>query len=233
MTLRQNISSNLKKSDTDYFFVDEKGNLNPVSYKFVNFFSKYIKEVREKVASELQTDEAQFNAELKEIGSKYFSTQFLSDRIAFVTATVEDDKTKEKKPVYFYNDNLDVLEQFPVNTQQLQTHINKYMEDSFKTAKEIANTENSTGENQLNEAIAQQPVQAKSGDVANLQKAVNANSTIQYADSRIDTPQELQDAFGTWISRTGYGLNNKPARPISISQVQTLVRNAMQKLGYK
>jgi hypothetical protein len=81
--------------------------------------------------------------------------------------------------------------------------------------------------------VAPQPVQAASGDVANLQKAVNANPTIQYADSRIDTPQELEAAFGTWISRTGYGLQNKPVRPISISQVQTLVKNAMQKLGYK
>jgi len=81
--------------------------------------------------------------------------------------------------------------------------------------------------------INQQPVQAQSGDVANLQKAVNANPTIEYANSRIDTPQELQDAFGTWISRTGYSLQNKPVRPISISMVQTLVKNAMVKLGYK
>jgi hypothetical protein len=56
---------------------------------------------------------------------------------------------------------------------------------------------------------------------------------VQYADSRIDTPQELQDAFGAWISRTGYGLNQKPIKPISISMVQSLVRNAMEKLGYK
>ena len=81
--------------------------------------------------------------------------------------------------------------------------------------------------------INDQPVQAQSGDVANLQKAVNANSTIQYADSRIDTPQELEDAFGTWLSRTGYSLNAKPNRPLSISLMQTYVRNAMEKLGYK
>jgi hypothetical protein len=89
-----------------------------------------------------------------------------------------------------------------------------------------------------NEEITPQPIPqgnqvTASGDVANLQKAVNATSTVQYADSRIDTPQELQDAFGNWISRTGYSLNNKPIRPISISMVQTLVKNAMQKLGYK
>jgi hypothetical protein len=81
--------------------------------------------------------------------------------------------------------------------------------------------------------LVQQPVQAQSGDVANLQKVVNANTTIQYADSRIDTPQELQDAFGTWLSRTGYGLSRKPVRALSISQMQTYVRNAMTKLGYK
>jgi hypothetical protein len=89
-----------------------------------------------------------------------------------------------------------------------------------------------------NEDITPQPIPqgnqvTASGDVANLQKAVNATSTVQYADSRIDTPQELQDAFANWISRTGYSLNNKPIRPISISMVQTLVKNAMQKLGYK
>lgn len=81
--------------------------------------------------------------------------------------------------------------------------------------------------------VGQQPVQAQSGDAANLQKAVNATSTVRYADSRIDTPQELEAAFGDWISRTGYSLSNKPVRPISISTVQTLVRNAMLKLGYK
>ena len=85
----------------------------------------------------------------------------------------------------------------------------------------------------LNEIIASQPLQTATGDVANLQKAVNTTSTVQYADSRIDTPQELQDAFGNWISRTGYGLNNKPVRPITISTVQSLVKNAMLKLGYK
>ena len=90
-----------------------------------------------------------------------------------------------------------------------------------------------TADNIQEQDLVQQPVQTQTGDVANLQKAVNANTTIQYADSRIDTPQELQDAFGTWIGRTGYALNNKPVRPISISQVQTLVKNAMTKLGYK
>jgi len=85
---------------------------------------------------------------------------------------------------------------------------------------------------QVNE-IAPQPVQAASGAVANLQKAVNNNPTIQYADSRIVTPQQLEAAFGTWLSRTGYGLNIKPNRPLTISQMQTYVRNAMEKLGYQ
>ena len=150
MTLRQNISSNLKRLNTDYFLVDEEGNLNPISYKFVNFFKKYVKQVRDGVVDELQDEEKQFVEELKNIESQYFSTQFISDRIAYITATVEDDKTKEKKPIYFYNDKLDVLEQFPVNTQQLQNHINQYMKDSFKTAKELAGSDAPLGENKIN-----------------------------------------------------------------------------------
>ena len=249
MTLRQNISSNLKKSDTDYFFVDEKGTLNPVSYKFVNFFSKYIKEVREKIASELQADEAQFNAELKEIGSKYFSTQFLSDRIAFVTATVEDDKTKEKKPVYFYNDKLDILEQFPVNTQQLQTHINKYMQDSFKTAKEVADTENSTGGNELDEVaptvasagrvttnakaprqpVAGQKQTRQPGDVKRLGLVTQNNATVQKASSAINTAVEFPEAFRVWFQTLGY----KPDNPaINISKVRREIEAVMKSMGY-
>lgn len=150
MTLRQNISSNLKRLNTNYFLVDEEGNLNPISYKFVNFFKKYVKQVRDGVVDELQDDEKQFVEELKNIKSQYFTTQFISDRIAYITATVEDDKTKEKKPIYFYNDKLDVLEQFPVNTQQLQNHINQYMKDSFKTAKELAGSDAPLGENKIN-----------------------------------------------------------------------------------
>ena len=149
MTLKQNISSNLKRLDTDYFLVDEDGNLNQISYKFVNFFTKYVKQVRDSV-KELQDEEKQFVEELKNIENQYFSTQFISDRIAYITATVEDDKTKEKKPIYFYNDNLDVLEEFPVNIQQLQNHINQYMKDSFKTAKEMAGSDAPLGENKIN-----------------------------------------------------------------------------------
>jgi len=81
--------------------------------------------------------------------------------------------------------------------------------------------------------IVDQPVQAQNGDVATLQKVVNANPAIQYADSRINTPQELEDAFGTWLSRTGYGLQKKVRRPLSIPQMLSYVRNAMEKLGYK
>ena len=89
----------------------------------------------------------------------------------------------------------------------------------------------------VSEVIAPQPAQTATapatGDVANLQKAANNSPTIQYADSKIDTPQELQAAFGDWLSRTGYGKSQKVPRNITISQVQTLVKNAMIALGYK
>jgi hypothetical protein len=86
----------------------------------------------------------------------------------------------------------------------------------------------------MNEVMPPTQLQGnQTGDVANLRNAANKAPTMQYADSRIDTPDELQAAFGDWISRTGYSLNIKPIRPISISQVQTLVTNAMIKLGYK
>jgi len=81
--------------------------------------------------------------------------------------------------------------------------------------------------------ITNMPVRAKSGAVQNLQKAVNDNPTIQYADSRIVSPEQLEAAFGTWLSRTGFGANADPRRPLTISQMQTHVRNAMEKLGYR
>lgn len=138
MSLRQNIATNMLRDTTQYFLVDEQGNLNKVSYRFVNFFTKYLKKPEGEGAEELQGDEKEFVAELETILSRYKPMTFLSDRLAYMTATVEDDKTKEKKPVYFYNDKLDILEAFPVNIQQLQNYINQYLKDSFITAKEIA-----------------------------------------------------------------------------------------------
>jgi len=83
--------------------------------------------------------------------------------------------------------------------------------------------------NKLNEAILQQqkgvPI-----DVANQQKAMKTSPAMQYANSRIDTPQEFQEGFQTWFSTTGF---NPKTRPLSISQAQTLIRNAMTQMGYK
>lgn len=65
-------------------------------------------------------------------------------------------------------------------------------------------------------------------DVALAQKATT--STIQTANARIDTPQEFQDGFQAWLGTTGF---NPQKRPLSISQAQTLVKNAMLNLGFK
>lgn len=127
MALRQNISSNMKSLNSDYFFIDSDGNLHQVTSKFVRFFSNLIKEKRESIAEELADDEREFVKQLKELTTKYISTQFLSDRIAYLTATVVDDKTNEKKPIYFYNLNLDVLQDFAINKEQLSKHINRYI----------------------------------------------------------------------------------------------------------
>jgi hypothetical protein len=74
--------------------------------------------------------------------------------------------------------------------------------------------------------IAPQP----SSDVANLQKATQNSPTVQYANSRIDTPQEFEQGFLQWFSTTGF---NPQKKPLNISQAQTMVKNAMMKLGYK
>jgi hypothetical protein len=67
-----------------------------------------------------------------------------------------------------------------------------------------------------------------SSDAALAQKATTP--LAQRANSRIDTPQEFQDAFQVWLGTTGF---NPQKKPISIGQAQTLVRNAMINLGFK
>ena len=74
---------------------------------------------------------------------------------------------------------------------------------------------------------ANKPIPA---DVAYLQKATDRSASVKYAASRIDTPQEFQDSFQEWLSSTGF---NPQKKPLSIAQAQTLVRNAMLKLGYR
>lgn len=65
-------------------------------------------------------------------------------------------------------------------------------------------------------------------DVLNAQKATTP--TMQRANFRIDTPQEFQDGFTAWLGTTGF---DPQKRPLSISQAQTLVKNAMISLGFK
>jgi hypothetical protein len=67
-------------------------------------------------------------------------------------------------------------------------------------------------------------------DINNVQRATQNSPAMQTANSRIDTPQEFEQGFTVWFSTTGF---NPQKKPLSISQAQTMVRNAMQKLGYR
>jgi len=78
----------------------------------------------------------------------------------------------------------------------------------------------------LNEITAE-PVAT---DIARQQAALKTSPAIQYANSRIDTPQEFEEGFQTWLMTTGF---DPTTRPISISLAQSLVRNAMVTLGFK
>jgi hypothetical protein len=83
----------------------------------------------------------------------------------------------------------------------------------------------------INEII--QPTQTNQSvpaDVAKMQQATQKSSTVQFANSRIDTPQEFEDGFKAWFATTGF---NPQKKSLSISQAQTLVKNAMISLGYK
>jgi hypothetical protein len=67
-------------------------------------------------------------------------------------------------------------------------------------------------------------------DVAHQQTALKNSPTMEYTNSRIDTPQEFQEGFKVWFSSTGF---NPQKKPLNISQAQVLVKNAMVALGYK
>lgn len=81
-----------------------------------------------------------------------------------------------------------------------------------------------------NEAQAQATVEPLSTDVTNLQKAIKTSSSVRFADSKIDTPIEFQEGFKLWLSTTGF---NPQKKPLSISQAQTLVKKAMESLGFR
>lgn len=78
--------------------------------------------------------------------------------------------------------------------------------------------------------VGGQTDQNVSADVARLQKTTQQNKSIQQARERINTPQEFKDAFQAWMATTGFVTDNKP---FTISQAQTLVRDAMVELGFK
>jgi len=88
----------------------------------------------------------------------------------------------------------------------------------------------------VNEILTPQPTPAQAGartvssDVTNLQKISQKSPAMQTANLRIDTPQEFEDGFTIWFTTTGF---NPQKKPLSISQAQTSVRRAMEKLGYK
>ncbi|HPC09654.1 MAG TPA: hypothetical protein PLN85_01115 [archaeon] len=130
--MRQNISTGFKNKSKDYFFVEEDGNMIKVHENFVNFFRYYLGDPSDKSIEKMDDEEAKFVEEMKEITGKYFSTQFFPEKLAFITATPTDAKTGEKKPLYFYNDNLDILEDFKININQLKEYIAKYIKISIE-----------------------------------------------------------------------------------------------------
>jgi hypothetical protein len=86
----------------------------------------------------------------------------------------------------------------------------------------------------LNENIEEEYAATTQGttspDAAYSQQAMQKSPTVQYANSRINTPQEFEKWFTTEFSTTGFHPQKKP---IPISQVQTIVKRVMQNLGYK
>jgi hypothetical protein len=135
VALRQNISSSLKKHNTEYFILDNDGNLTPVNEKFINFISGNFKEAKsdENVAKEIEKEENDFATELDMIKNKYDVKQYITNQIAYMTATVIDDKTKEKKPIYFINNDINKLDgTVNMNPTQVRELINKYLKDKLE-----------------------------------------------------------------------------------------------------
>jgi hypothetical protein len=135
VALRQNINSNLKTYDAEYFIIDNEGNITPISKSFLNFISGNFKQVKSSnnIIDELKEDEAQFVKELESLSSKYFITQFISNKIAYMTATVIDDKSNTKKPIYFINNEISKLDgDVNMNPTQARSLIDKYLKDKLE-----------------------------------------------------------------------------------------------------
>lgn len=141
LSLRQNISSNLKREESKYFLVKTDGSMVSVPKDFVRFLEKDVKQKIDRAVEELQDEERQFVEELKELQSKFFVTQFILNKIAFFVGTVENEKTKEKEKIVFFNKDINLLDdnrdinkeelynflktQFTVSTEEVDDTINE------------------------------------------------------------------------------------------------------------
>jgi hypothetical protein len=67
------------------------------------------------------------------------------------------------------------------------------------------------------------------GDATNLQKAIETSPAVKYALSRIDTVNEFEPAMKILLGYTGVAKK----KGITISQAQTLLKTAMQSLGFR
>lgn len=138
MALRQNVAEHVAIMDSQYFLVDTDGKTYPVTYKFANLFLKEILNQSKKTESsvkELEKEEEEFANELKVIKAQHISKQFIDSKIAYITATVIDDETKEKKPIYFINDRINIPEitvDFDYN--ELKPYIMEHLKESYKIA---------------------------------------------------------------------------------------------------
>ena len=137
LALKQNISSTLKEHNTENFIIDNDGNIIPTSESFIKFvsgnFKKLVDDSSRDVEMELEKDEKEFARELDSIINKFKVKQFITHKIAYMTATVIDDKTKEKKPIYFINNQIHKLDgTVDMNPTQARDIINKYLKDKLE-----------------------------------------------------------------------------------------------------
>jgi hypothetical protein len=137
LALKQNVSSTLKEHNTEYFIIDNDGNIIPTSESFIKFvsgnFKKLVDDSSRDVEMELEKDEKEFARELDSIINKFKVKQFITHKIGYMTATVIDDKTKEKKPIYFINNQIHKLDgTVDMNPTQARDIINKYLKDKLE-----------------------------------------------------------------------------------------------------
>lgn len=144
LSLRQNISGNLKKEESKYFLVKKNGDMIPVPKNFVRFLEYDVKQNVIKAIEELEDDEKEFNEQMKILQNKHVVTQFITNKIAFFVGGTENDKTKEKQKIIFYNRNLNLLD----DNQDINK---KQMDDFIKSQFSIAVDELSDDMSMINE----------------------------------------------------------------------------------